>query len=161
MAKISILGRSIPENTKRLVRDAALFYAKELMSTRLVNTLNIRVEIRRTTLKKNEYGVAYRDVQGSYSQKDHRIVLLYRETSSMLITLAHEMVHVKQFTKNELQHRRWKSDGKLHTRWKGIDMGIADSIEYSKRAWEVEAKALQTELFKKFVKILGSVIDKG
>jgi hypothetical protein len=155
MAKITILGRGISEDTKKLFQNAALFYAKELMSTRMVNTLKIRIELRKTILNKKLAGVAYRLNKGSYAQKDHHIIIKYNEgnLADMLTTLAHEMVHVKQFSMNELQYRVWKSDKKLHARWKGEEVGVLDSIEYRKRGWEIEAFDMQGSLYKSFLKI--------
>ena len=61
-----------------------------------------------------------------------------------LSTLAHEMVHVKQFARNELDANlsRWKSRGHANT-------------EYWDQPWEKEARRLQHKLVAKFIEELG------
>jgi hypothetical protein len=153
-AKITVLGRGISPDTKKMFEEATMYFASVLMSTRMVNTLNIRLELRKTTLAKEQAGVAYRDTKGSFSQKKHQIVIRYKEgaTTDMLTTLAHEMFHVKQFALNELQLRYWKTDRKLHARWKGAEMGAVDEISYIKRPWEIEAYANQDALYRKYIR---------
>jgi hypothetical protein len=57
-------------------------------------------------------------------------------------TLAHEMVHVKQFALEEL-------NGSL-SEWKGVKKD-PDEIEYYFRPWEIEAMGFEIGLVRKFV----------
>jgi len=156
--KVIILGKMIESSLKERTEMAVRFFASELMSTRMCNTLKIKVEIRRggkhfSGEMKNYGGMAYNICNGSNTQKDHLIVMQHDLSQSDFIeVLAHEMVHVKQISKNELQKRRWKSDKKLHARWKGEEMGEASSIPYMQRPWEVEAYSMQKDLAMKFKK---------
>lgn len=59
--------------------------------------------------------------------------------SNWLATLAHEMVHVKQFARGELNESL--------TRWKNKD---CSDTEYWDQPWEVEARELQYDLVIKF-----------
>jgi len=62
--------------------------------------------------------------------------------SNWVVNLAHEMVHVKQFARNEM-------DAGL-TRWKSNQ--YAGNIEYWDQPWEKEARRLQFKLAEEFSK---------
>lgn len=141
--KINILQRGGFKDNHTVLAKATEYYCKMLMSTRMCNTLNIRLEIRATTLKKNVTGTCQTDPIGSKTNTDFTIVLKRGEPLlDQLRTLAHEIVHVHQKRTNLLQYRLWKSDMKYHARWNGEEMGIYDSIPYAKRPWEIEAAVL-------------------
>lgn len=58
-------------------------------------------------------------------------------------TLAHEMVHVKQYIKKELiEHQHY------HFSWLGVDYHDIREIEYTDRGWEKEALEREKVLFK-------------
>lgn len=59
--------------------------------------------------------------------------------SNWLTTLAHEMVHVKQFARGELNESL--------TKWKNKD---CSDTEYWDQPWEIEARKLQYDLVIKF-----------
>lgn len=61
-----------------------------------------------------------------------------RDIGCMCTTIAHEMIHVKQFLKDNLNH--W-----IHTCW---------DTPYHQRWWEVEAYADSIPLVEKFAKTL-------
>lgn len=63
------------------------------------------------------------------------------ELRTMLETIAHEMVHVKQYARNELK----QLDADTH-RWMG-DTVSDDDVEYWDLPWEVEAHGRETGLF--------------
>lgn len=63
------------------------------------------------------------------------------ELAQMLCTLAHEMVHVKQYVRG--QYRATPSrNGKLKKLW----LGKSYSVQYHKRPWEIEAFGRECEL---------------
>ncbi len=62
--------------------------------------------------------------------------------SNWVVNLAHEMVHVKQFARNEM-------DAGL-TRWKSNQ--YAGNIDYWDQPWEKEARRLQFKLAEEFSK---------
>lgn len=148
--KINILQKGGNKNHELLER-AIKFYGSQLMSTRMLNTLSLRVEIRATKLEKKTMGTCSTKAQGSISNKDFKI-MLQRDMSlkDQLETIAHEMVHVWQKATNKLQFRVWKSDGQMHTRWNGNDAGVSGEIPYLDRPWEKEAFFLEKPLFKLF-----------
>ena len=63
-------------------------------------------------------------------------------------TVLHEMVHVKQYAKNELRERFRRGYRK---NWKGSKKNWGD-IEYEKAPWEIEAYRMQEVLYKRWVK---------
>ncbi|MGD1524057.1 hypothetical protein [Vibrio owensii] len=149
--KITILQRGGDKNDHDILESAALYYSKMLMSTRMCNTLKLRIELRATKLEAGVLGECSTENIGSKANKEFTIVMRRDEDiNSKLSTLAHEMVHVAQKATNILQHRKWKSDNRYHTRWNGIDMGLSNSVPYNDRPWEKEAFALQRTMFNAF-----------
>lgn len=56
-------------------------------------------------------------------------------------TLAHELVHAKQYLRGELDPYK--------DTWKGADCGKWKGVEYSEEPWEYEAHELENPLFDK------------
>ena len=79
-------------------------------------------------------GVCYRA-----DEKDFMIVLKERDQGHMMLTLAHELVHVKQYLKDGLSDK-WDS-----------------SIPYMERWWEQEAYEKEVEL----TKLLIEAVENG
>jgi hypothetical protein len=133
--------------------NAVKFFLNELkISTRLQNTLNIKVHIRKTVLAKNVLGNCNITNNGSISTKDFKITLSSDRTySQQLQTLAHECVHIEQACKNRLQTRVWSSDNQTHVRWEGEEQGVwMKDVSYEDAPWEIEARNLQEKLVRKF-----------
>ena len=154
MKKLEI---SLPRNERNqeLVDDlteATNLFLSELVSKRLQNTLKIKIHVRRTTVKKkwgqNCEGVHLANAKGSDPDKDHKIII--HSESDIFETLAHELVHVKQIATKQYQQRWWKSDGELHTRWEGKELGPKRRIPYRQRPWEIEAFNLEGKLLSKW-----------
>lgn len=61
--------------------------------------------------------------------------------AEILKTLAHEMVHIKQFVHGETNETLSK--------WKGLSID-SDAIDYYQQPWELEAYSLETGLWTKF-----------
>lgn len=150
--KITILQRGGDKDGHEILEDATRYFGKMLMSTRMCNTLNIRVELRASKLDKDTLGQCSTISMGSKANKDFT-VLMQRDVdiNKQLMILAHEMVHVAQKATNVLQYRLWKSDRKYHARWNGFDMGLSDSIPYYERPWEREAFALEKHMANAYI----------
>jgi len=140
------------------IEDAVRFFAKELMSTRMTNTLTIRVAMRVTgRSKKTTRGHVHMLANGSVAQKVYNINIdRDMHLASQLQVLAHEMIHVQQIATGRFQQRVWKSDRKLHVRWEGKDIGEGFKIKYREQPWEVEAFDNQLALSGKFCDVLES-----
>jgi hypothetical protein len=148
---------SLPRNERdeSLVQDlteATNLFLSELVSKRLQNTLKIKIHVRKTTVKKTWgkdcEGVHLADAKGSTPDKEHKIII--HNDSDIFETLAHELVHVKQIATKQYQQRWWKSDGELHTRWEGKELGPKRSIPYRERPWEIEAFEKEKVLVRKW-----------
>lgn len=70
-------------------------------------------------------------------------------TSDILATIAHEMVHVKQYARGELVTR-----GLVHY-WKGERHSDTD---YNNRPWEIEAHSLDEHLYQQWLAQTNSTI---
>jgi len=151
-ARVSLPRNEFNQAQATVLLEAAKYYAKNMMSARMANTLKVKIHVRKTVCKKNTYGQVHSLVTGSKGQKDFLIELNANlDVHSMLDTLAHEMIHVKQLATKQLQYRYWKSDNQLHARWEGQEVGTVGSIPYAERPWEVEARNNQRLYYKSFV----------
>ena len=64
----------------------------------------------------------------------------------IMITLAHEMIHLKQYATKELKSKFVK--GKPVDTWRGIKY---KNLKYKDQPWEHEASSLEEELYHKFL----------
>lgn len=121
---------------------ACEFYAAELMHRNLIKNLSIRVIFS----KKSGNTTMWED-----DNRKPREFTITLETGvsfeDTLLTLAHEMVHVKQYAKGELfdyveggpDTVRWRDEKR---NWGGVD--------YMNLPWEQEAYGSEQELYTKF-----------
>ena len=108
-------------------------FAKQLGISRLRTNLHVRLHSNLFVDKSQSAGLCE-----SVDERNFKIdVALF---GNWLSTLAHEMVHVKQFAKGELDPAmtRWKSNR------------YVDHIEYWDQPWEKEARRLQNKLVLEF-----------
>lgn len=131
--------------TKRLSNvqlEAIQYFAKRLLSPQMVRNIGIRVVIRRTM-----------PVLGITIIDDYNAAGLPRmftieingkqDDNEKLRTLAHEMVHIKQYCKRELNEQM--------SIWKGQKVD-ADNIDYDDQPWEIEAHKLGDQIYEEFIK---------
>lgn len=151
--KLRVLGRLVSPNLKLMVEKLARDLIAELFSTRMANTLDITIELRKTTLEKSHSGICHTANNGSQSSRKFRIKLRStRGLAEIGRTLAHELIHVEQFASKRLQLRPWKSDGRVHARWEGEELGVFADIPYATQPWEVEARTKSIELIDDYLK---------
>ena len=147
---ISIDGTG-PRNADKL-EEAARFFAAQLIHTRTTNKIELDLEIVKTL-----------DVDGEcISEDDHKnpryftIRLKRAPIDEMIKVLAHEMVHVKQYAKNELGKELALARGgkglRIVTRWLG-ELWSPKSKEdaYWDAPWEIEAYGREVGLHHKWV----------
>ena len=98
------------KKVRKLVEIAAWNYAERLMGKRLMKTLYIKIDLHRKLLKNDGIeGSCIWDEWDDYSKtpRDYHIELDSTiNLRDILINLAHEMVHVKQWETGE-----WEGDG--------------------------------------------------
>lgn len=138
-------GAKLSAFERRVIKLAADFYASRLMSKRLSDTIEIRVNLQQDYSKKEKIlaDVFPTDTE-SFRPKQYEINIDAGMTfKKILISLAHEMVHVKQWAKGELKfHER----GNLVT----FQKERYDGSEYWESPWEIEAYGREPGLWQKF-----------
>ena len=141
------------KSVRTLVATAVEWYAEKLMGKRLMSGLEINIKLTRTLLKKDnmEGSAIWED---EYCRRPKVFTIELDSTCSIrniLITLAHEMVHIKQWAKDEMYEY-------CHTpalvRFKGEKMHM-DEINYWDYPWEIEAYGRQLGLFVRFCEDVG------
>jgi hypothetical protein len=116
------------------------YFANRLLSPQMQRNVGVRVVIRRTmpvlgiTIidDYNESGLPRRFTIEMDGKQD---------SEEKLRTLAHEMVHIKQYCKKELNEEMSK--------WKGQSVD-SDSMDYDDQPWEIEAHTLGDKLYEEF-----------
>ena len=140
------------KGVRTLVEVAAKWYAKKLMGKRLTKGLGINIKLDRNLLKKdNMEGSAIYDDD---TRRPKNFTIELDSTCSIrniLITLAHEMVHVKQWAKDEMYE--YYNTPKM-VRFKGKKFNM-DDVDYWDYPWEIEAYGRQLGLFVRFCEDVG------
>ena len=124
------------------IEAAAQFYGELLMGKNLIKNLHIRLVFTKT----QGNGTTWEDDIARPREFTITIEkgMSKRET---LITLAHEMVHVKQYATGEL--RDYMSSSKLQ-RWRDEKRDWSQ-VEYWDLPWEIEAYGRERGLYVRFV----------
>lgn len=127
----------------KIVISAIEFYACLLMSKRICRTLDINV-----TFGKPDNGMIGTCFFTDYSNGIRLFdIVIFKGLSlnTTLLTLAHEMVHLKQFAKKEL----WDHYESSKSKWRGklID---ENKINYWDLPYEIEAYGRELGLFLRF-----------
>jgi hypothetical protein len=138
---VSVTGST--KGVRTLVRPATWWYAEKLMGKRLMSGLEINVNL----LKKNndEGSCIWEDE--NRRPKEFTIDIDGRATvRNILITLAHEMVHLKQWAKDEM-YEYMNVAGLVRFKGEKVHMEIIDYWDYP---WEIEAYGKQLGLFVRF-----------
>lgn len=142
--KISVNGAKDKLLSKYL-KCAANFYAETLLPKKIVDNITLKIIVHDTL----DAG-GYCDSE-EYSSKNPRDFIIdlsrTKKIINMFITLAHEMVHLKQMANGEMKDKRIKN--KYVTVWKGEL--VEDDISYWDQPWEIEAYGLENSLTAKFL----------
>lgn len=138
--QLSIIGCPERKMFAPYVKRAARFYASELMTRRMCESIYVRIKFKAS----DDFGYAS-VADYSLSGKPRGFEIEINPdigARDIFVTLAHEMAHVKQFVYSETNENL--------TRWKGTRID-PDKIDYWKHPWEIEAHGLETCLFTRFV----------
>jgi len=150
--KVKVLKRGGVDNRQEVER-IVRFMASKLMSTRMANTLSIRVEMRASKLKGTMLGCVVHNASGDYSwknRKDYRIVVRRDlDTPKLAEVIAHEMVHVKQYAQRELRKRYHSTEKAWRQFWMGQE--VPRSTPYLDLPWEIEARKMESALKYKYL----------
>lgn len=132
MNNIEITGGTLSQQEK--VQSMVKYCIKKLMPR--MQTLNIEVKL--TKLKGDADGYCLRVTPREFEVEINHTQGLRR----MLETVAHEMVHVKQYARNETND--WAINEKYY-KWKGSL--VPESTDYWDLPWEIEANGMEVGLF--------------
>lgn len=139
--KLSIIGCPDKKRFRPYVKRSVQFYANKLMSDKMLDNIFIRIKF---NSKIHAYG--YASVIGNSDSGKAREFEIEIHPGigayEILSTLAHEMVHVKQFAYSEMNQRL--------TRWYGTK--VPSDTDYYSQPWEIEANGMSQGLFMGFVK---------
>ena len=149
--KIAIKGgnKAQRKNVDSLVR----FCAGRLMSTRLANTIKLDVILSRTFAKKHgDFGCCEWQDQ-NYRPKEFKIwVDSKQDPRAFYSTIAHEMVHLKQFASGELsdlmRSKKIKWTSKNDVQYWDCDR---EDDEYWDLPWEIEARGREEGLVVRWI----------
>ena len=133
------------------LKEAAEFYANLLMDPRMVKNLTIDIEIS----DRSDVDGECVDEDGIKNPRWFTIGLKKQSAEEMLKTLGHEMVHVKQHAKNELQSGIMipaRGGHRMTSRWMGqIWKPKAKEHDYFDSPWEIEAFGREVGLYQRWV----------
>ena len=135
------ISRCPDKKFKPYVERAANFYAEFLIPNKRLRD-NINLEIRFNP-KIDEYGYASIEDYNEYNKPRYFLVEIHPwiGAPNILKTLAHEMVHVKQYVRGETNETLSK--------WRGVPID-SDKLDYFLHPWEMDAYSLETALVYKF-----------
>ena len=138
MKRIRIFGCSTNQVLKEELRLAASFFISQLIPRKRILDLSVSLTPELCT----QYGV-----YGECWENDSHVFNIRLDKdlnrSELIKTLGHEIVHVKQFARRELQFGCGKD------RWFGKAYPI--TTPYSRQPWEKEAEKLEKELFVMYI----------
>ena len=134
--KVIVTGCSNPKLEQEIIY-ATKFFTKELLSRQLYKHISLEIVMMNKIEDLGTCCITY--YNDWYKAREFEIQLRKKKSlKSLLMTLAHEIVHVKQFAKGELN-----SD---NTKWKGEVIDV-DNISYFDLPWEVEASSYEYILY--------------
>ena len=133
--------------TRNKIIRAVEFYAERLgMSRRLRDNIMLYIKIDH---KDFGYAGLCTWIDEHVRPREFQIQIRYQGIHETLSTLAHEMVHVKQYAKGEMRDLMSSKDLIV---WKGTRQSITnDDDTYLSQPWEAEAFSLEKKLKNAFV----------
>lgn len=139
-----LTSRGIPKKIdKKICKRAVKFYGKQLLSTRLYESLQIHLEF--IEMEDNEYGFCNAEDE---TNKSFLISINKNLTPEQtLMVLAHEMGHVKQYAKHELKDYVYGERIKFQDR-----IFEKASVSYWQSPWEKDARKIERKLYRAFLK---------
>lgn len=137
----------------RRLKEAVRFYASKLMTIQLARNLNITIEFKENLIKKEK---ARGETQPQeFSPKKLRDFVIYIDKNqslrNILLSLAHEFVHVKQYAMNELKSVAEDDRNDVYMNKVYEDNPENDDC-YWDSPWEIEAHGRETGLYSRFKK---------
>lgn len=142
---LNTIGRPSKVNLK-LCKEALKFYGKQLLGEILYHRVGVTLHFDKSLSRKNEYAFCEWEDNNHRAKEFTITVDPALGKRNMLLALAHEMVHVKQYAKGELKDYarsnkcKWKSEI--------IDPAVVDYWDFP---WEIEAHGREKGLYIRFM----------
>ena len=138
--------RSHNKELYHAVSNAALYYGALLLGTRMVKNIILDIKLTKD-LKKKEKAYGYCHIIDDNLNRPREFMIevdasMKYPFDQILIWIAHEMVHIKQFVRGELCDYE---TGRVQ--WKKRMYG---RVHYEDQPWEREAYRLEGKLYKEF-----------
>ena len=128
------------------VQRCAEYCADKLMGSRLARNCDITIRLKKNGMG-NDYGTCIWE-DDNYRPREFTIeVYSAMRKRRIMETVCHEMVHVKQYARNEMKDM---GNDASKTRWKGKDVD-RDNIDYYDLPWEIEAHGRELGLFIRWI----------
>lgn len=131
--------------TLKLCKDAIKFYGRLLLGDNLYHRVSIELEFDKSLAKANEYAFCDYFEDGNKIRDFTITIDPNLGKRNMLLAIAHEMVHVKQYAKGELKDMR---ANKVKFRNEVIE---SNEMDYWDMPWEIEAHGREKGLYFKFL----------
>lgn len=126
--------------TKKDIRDIVSFSGEILLGKRLAK--NVTVIVKNKNLKRYEWGYCGPTDWNNRKHREFEILLNYNASrKNQIITLLHEMAHVKQYARNQLMCNEYNS-----FKWLGKKV-LTEPHEYDSLPWEIDAVQTEQYLF--------------
>lgn len=141
---VSIEGCKNPVMEAEIYR-AAHFFGRALLSHQMLPYIDLEVVMRTTITDLGTCDVTH---YNDWYKPRFFVIELRRNRSfkTTISTLAHEMVHLKQFAKGEL--------AVMQDRWHKTFIDT-DVVPYAELPWEIEASSMEHVLYKMYVNQYG------
>jgi len=133
----------------KLCKQAVKWYGKKLLTDRIYHSISVRIEFNNEELGKDYYAFCdWNDT--NYRSKEFTITIDPNLSKRlMLMVLAHEMVHVKQYASGEMKDYLKFS----RTKYRGTIYEESE-LDYWDYPWEIEAHGRERGLYLRFMKFL-------
>lgn len=133
---VTVTGCRDPQMERELV-NATRFFGRFLLSRKMLPNISVEIMMKTTIPDLGSCAITY--YNDWYKPREFEIELRrHRSLKNTLKTLAHEMVHLKQFAKCELNAEQ--------TRWHRAPINT-DDMSYMDYPWEQEANDLEHILY--------------
>lgn len=144
--KVSITKSCNAEIPIKTIIQALLFYLQDLVPEQISRSFVIDIKIINDREDLTNGHLLPIDDEIRFPPT-HYEILLNLQSPNYLQTLAHEIIHLKQYALGELKQR--SIEDLVEHIW--YDTVYNDSISYKDRPWEIEAYSSETDLYTKFI----------
>ena len=132
----------------KLCKDAAKFYGEQLLG-RLYGKVEVLLEFT-DDLEPGIYAQCVWDDKNRNCRKFHIEINPKMGKRNMLLAIAHEMVHVKQYAKGEMIDFI-NTNNAVKLRWQGEIFDLKKNPDYWEHPWEIEAFGREKGLYYKYL----------